>query len=84
LTMKSIETLQLDAETEIEKEKEQTIKEVFKELLVNIHKSEEEIKEAKQHYEDAIKTFADARTDKNVLMKLCLKKVVSHPVKAKD
>jgi hypothetical protein len=83
-SLKATETLQMEAEAEIETEKEQTIKEVFKDLLLDIQKAGNEFGEAKQRHEDAVRKYADARTDHNFLMKLCLQKVTTHPIKTKD
>jgi DNA anti-recombination protein RmuC len=79
--MKSPDILEREAKSEIESEKEQTIKEVIKELLLDIQKTEEEIKDAQQRLKDMKKKYDETMLDNNLLMKLCLKKVVTQPIK---
>ena len=82
--MKTPDILEREAKSEIESEKEQTIKEVIKELLLDIQKMEDEIKDAQQRLKDAKKKYDDAILDHNLLMKLCLKKVTTQPIKSKE
>lgn len=79
--MKSPDILEREAKSEIESEKEQTIKEVIKEFLLDIQKTEEEIKDAQQRLKDMKKKYDETMLDNNLLMKLCLKKVVTQPIK---
>jgi len=79
--MKTPDILEREAKSEIESEKEQTIKEVIKELLLDIQKTEEEIKDAQQRLKDAKKKYDETMLDNNILMKLCLKRVTSQPIK---
>ena len=82
--MKATEILQKEAETEIEKEKEQTVREVIKEHLLKIEKAEKDIEEAGERYLEAKKRYDDILNDHNLLMKLCLQKVSTQPIKSKD
>ena len=84
LKMKTPDVLEREAKSEIESEKEQTIKEVIKEFLLDIQKTEEEIKDAQQRLKDMKKKYDETMLDNNILMKLCLKKVATQPIKTKD
>jgi hypothetical protein len=79
-------TFQLEEESrnELEKEKEQVAKEVIKEHLLRIVETEEAIKEATRLHCEAKLKYAELISDNNLLMKLCLKKVSTQPIKTKN
>lgn len=82
--MKSIITLQKEAEALVEYEKELTVKEILKEHILRIQETASEIEEAKERHEDAKKKYEEILKNQNLLLKLCLKKVSSQPIKTKD
>jgi hypothetical protein len=82
--MKSTTTLQNEAEALVEYEKELTVKEILKEHIFRIQETAAGIEEAKERHEDAKKKYEEILKNNNLLLKLCLKKVVTQQIKSKD